>query len=70
MVQCDPVITQSIAQILKRKFGSKNDRRYLEEILLRRSQMFCETGRIETGHFMAELPMDLKLAFNGGDSET
>lgn len=55
------MLTASIAQILKRKFGSKNDRKQLEEIIIRRSQIFTDTGRIETGKFMSEMPKDLKL---------
>jgi len=32
---------------------------------MRRSQMFSDTGRIETGKFMSEMPRDLKLMVEG-----
>jgi len=44
---------------LKRKFGRPGDRKTLEEIIMRRSQIFSDTGRIETGKFMSEMPKDV-----------
>ena len=65
VVSTDSVITRSIAHMLKINFGSKHDREHLEQVILRRSNMFAETGRIETGKFLSEIPKDLRCQIEG-----
>jgi hypothetical protein len=60
VVATDSTVTKSISHTLKRNFGSLNDRKALEEIIIRRTQIFQDTGRIQTGAFMSELPKDMQ----------
>ena len=57
----------SLAHMLKRKFGSEKDRKILTEIIMRRSTQFTDTGRIQTGGFMSEMPKSLDLMVQGDE---
>lgn len=60
IVSTDSTITKSISVILKRNFKNINDRKLLEQILLKRTQVFSDRGEIQTGNILAEIPRDFK----------
>ena len=60
IVSTDPAIARTISVALKRNFNNINDRKILEQIIMKRTQIFADTGHLSSNGLMSEIPRDHK----------